>query len=115
LAGVLDAADKNYPESAGLLGLRVRVLTDQRQPYGGSAVAACTARAVAIGAFDFWLRLSWHPKVIYQFPLSASASLTGRMLYREYGLFWPPVLICPPLWLTIVILLVYLAWFAVAP
>jgi hypothetical protein len=29
LAGVLDAAGKNYPESAGLLGLRVRVLTDQ--------------------------------------------------------------------------------------
>jgi hypothetical protein len=71
------------------------------------------APLVPVGAFDFWLRLSWHPKAVHQFPPPAAASLSERLLYREYGLFWPPVLICPPLWLTIVFLLVYLAWYAV--
>jgi hypothetical protein len=51
-----------------------------------------------VGAFDLWLRLTWEAEIsiITQPP---PPKLVARLLQREYGLYWFPVLICPPLWL----------------
>ena len=68
------------------------------------------APLVPAALFDLWLRISWSPKLAIQYPPPPEASLSARLLCREYGLYWPPILICPPIWLSVVSLLVYLAW-----
>jgi len=50
-----------------------------------------------VGAFDLWLRLTWEADIITINPPPPKPLV--RLLQREYGLYWFPVVICLPLWL----------------
>lgn len=49
--------------------------------------------------FDFWLRIGWKPDFPTLYPPPPTPM--QRLLAREYGLYWFPVLICIPLWMWI--------------
>ncbi|PKN23550.1 MAG: hypothetical protein CVU68_00585 [Deltaproteobacteria bacterium HGW-Deltaproteobacteria-3] len=50
-----------------------------------------------VGAFDLWLRLTWEADIITIYPQPPKP--IARLLQREYGLYWFPAGVCPPLWL----------------
>ncbi|MDP1613789.1 MAG: hypothetical protein Q8M11_22230 [Sulfuritalea sp.] len=50
-----------------------------------------------IAAIDLWLRLTWEPELPTLYPPPPTHA--ERLLQREYGLYWFPVLICIPLWM----------------
>jgi hypothetical protein len=53
--------------------------------------ALLLAPFLPVCAFDLWLRIGWAPG-------SCPPSLRQKLLQREYGLCWFPVLICISLW-----------------
>lgn len=68
-----------------------------KETPGRVATALFLAPFVPIGVFDLWLRLSWRQETPTLYP--PPPGLRRRLLEREYGLYWFPVLICVPLWL----------------
>jgi hypothetical protein len=94
------------------LALLLKVGAVHQETRSSVAALYLLAPLVPAALFDLWLRISWHPRHANQYPPPPAASLWARLLCRDYGVFWPPVLICPPIWLTVASLLIYLAWFS---
>lgn len=59
-----------------------------------------------VAAFDLWLRITWEPEFPALHP--PPPTLTERLLQREYGLYWFPIVICPPLWVWVTAIIVSL-------
>lgn len=60
--------------------------------------------------FDIVLRLSWvnpYPDCSYPPP----PTLLKRLLGREYGIYWFPVVLCFPFWLWYVSFMWYVVWY----
>jgi len=58
--------------------------------------ALLLAPLLPIAIFDLWLRITWEPELPTLYP--PPPSLFERLLQREYGLYWFPVMISLPLW-----------------
>lgn len=50
-----------------------------------------------VAGFDLWMRITWQQEQPTLYP--PPPKLSERLLEREYGLYWFPVIICIPLWI----------------
>jgi len=58
--------------------------------------ALLLAPLLPIAAFDLWMRITWEPELPTLYP--PPPNLLERLLQREYGLYWFPIVICLHLW-----------------
>jgi hypothetical protein len=59
-----------------------------------------------VAGVDLWMRITWRQEIVTLYP--PPPTRLARLLGKEYGLYWFPVLICIPLWIWSVVLLGFL-------
>jgi len=67
------------------------------------------APMIPVAIIDLKMRLAWQQECPTLYP--PPPKTWEKLVYREYGLYWFPWLICVPLWLWVVGLLAWIALF----
>jgi hypothetical protein len=72
-----------------------------------SAALLLLAPLIPVAIIDLTMRLAWQQEFPTLYP--PPPKVWEKLIQREYGLYWFPVLICVPLWLWVVGLLGWIA------
>lgn len=74
-----------------------------------TAALLLMAPLIPVALIDLKMRIAWQQEFPTLYP--PPPKFWEKLVYREYGLYWFPVLLCVPLWLWVVGLF---AWIAVS-